>query len=376
MHPNISSFRSWLLDGRRARATATVAALCLGLVCFAGAGAAQQAVERGQPHSIVGHEVGGFAYRGRAIPIWKSTTLGRFRNVAAFREALDSWHCATEDPADEQRTRVALTTPKIEVAARLLEKHPRLNGLSQQAREEAVEFAVGNIFFSLFHELGHALVTEMGLPVLGREEDAADSYASVTMLQMGTICSERVLIQSAWGWFLSDQRDREQGVKLPFYGEHALNQQRAYNIICLMVGSDPDKFTDLADKSEMPEDRQQTCAGDYSNASWSWTKALERHRRAPEQPRQRIEVSYLEGTGDLDVHAQILRSARILEIVAEHAADRYVWRAPLTIELKSCGESNAHWNVATYKLTLCYEMAEEYIRLYRDQADGFKVAQN
>src|SRR5262245_2197605 len=73
---------------------------------------------------------------------------------------------------------------RIEVAARTLEDHPRVKGLSPRLRQGMVEFTLGNIFFSLFHELGHAAVTEMGLPVLGREEDAADSFATTTMLQI------------------------------------------------------------------------------------------------------------------------------------------------------------------------------------------------
>src|SRR5262249_22652856 len=157
-------------------------------------------------------------YRVPALPIAKTATLDRLRNVGVLRDTMDAWHCVANDRSDDQGAPIAFPARKIEAAGRALEKHPRLRNVSQPEREETVEFALGNIFFSLLHELGHALVTEMGLPVLGREEDAADSFASVTMLQMGTICSERMLIHSAMGWFLSDQRDRRQGVKLSFYG--------------------------------------------------------------------------------------------------------------------------------------------------------------
>src|SRR5262245_10748458 len=92
------------------------------------------------------------------------------------------------------------------------------------------------------------------------------------------------------------------------------------------------------------------------------------HRRAPEREKQRIDVRYGEATGALDVHARMLRSAQVLELVAGHAADHYAWRAPFTIELQSCGAPNAHWDVATHKLTMCYELAEEYVGLYGDYA--------
>jgi hypothetical protein len=50
---------------------------------------------------------------------------------------------------------------------------------SKQAKaEERDEFILGNVVFVLFHEFGHALVSELELPVLGREEDAVDRFAT------------------------------------------------------------------------------------------------------------------------------------------------------------------------------------------------------
>ena len=60
----------------------------------------------------------------------------------------------------------------------------------------------------LLHEIGHALITEMGLPVLRREEDPADAHASVAMLWMKNEFSDRVLAEAAKGWFYGDRRDR------------------------------------------------------------------------------------------------------------------------------------------------------------------------
>ena len=33
--------------------------------------------------------------------------------------------------------------------------------------------------------------------------------------------------------------------------------------------------------------------------------------------------------------------------------------------MQSCGEPNARWDLATRKLTLCYELAVEFADLYR-----------
>jgi hypothetical protein len=83
--------------------------------------------------------------------------------------------------------------------------------------------------------LGHVLIAEMKLPLLGREEDAADTYAALRLLSFGTSFSQQELAQAAQGWFLNDRRDQEIGEKPLYYDEHNLNQQRAYQILCLIT---------------------------------------------------------------------------------------------------------------------------------------------
>src|SRR5881392_518816 len=63
---------------------------------------------------------------------------------------------------------------RIEALARSLENSPNLKGLSEQQRLDRVEFVIGNTQFALLHEIGHVLIADFKLPVLGREEDAAD----------------------------------------------------------------------------------------------------------------------------------------------------------------------------------------------------------
>jgi hypothetical protein len=261
---------------------------------------------------------------------------------------------------------------RIDEAARGLAGEPSLKRLSEEQRQSVVEFVAGNMLFVLLHEMAHVLVTEMGLPVLGREEDAADAFATVTLLKLGTAFSHRVLVEAAQGWFLSDKRDRWQRLTLTFYDAHGLDKQRAYQIVCLMVGSNPEQFGDLADETGLPEDRQQTCMGDYSNASWSWNKVLEPHRRS-EEPKTNVAVIYGDGKHQFDVYARSLRSIRLLETVVDHAVDQFVWRKPFTVQIQSCGNVNADWDITSRKLTLCYEMAQDFARLYRDYGQERKA---
>jgi putative metallopeptidase DUF4344 len=261
---------------------------------------------------------------------------------------------------------------RVDEAARQIDNNPKLKGLSQAQRKDLVEFVVGNMLFALLHEMGHALIQEMGLPVLGREEDAADAFAVIALLRVGTDVSHNVLVQAARGWFLSDARNQKEGLALAFYDEHGLDRQRAYQIVCLMVGSDPEKFSDLADQVKMPEDRQGTCQGDYSNASWSWELVLKPHLRAPDQPKQKVSVNY-GPVGDYEVIAQALRTTGMMEMLANFAADRFVWRRPIGFDVKSCGEPNLAWDLSTQKILTCYEIVQDFAQLYRGYSQTYTM---
>ena len=64
--------------------------------------------------------------------------------------------------------------------------------------------------------------------------------------------------------------------------------------------------------------------------------------------------------------ARAFRSIGLLEAIAEYSAENYVWRAPFTIEIQTCGEPDARWSLQEHKLHLCYELAEEFLTLYQD----------
>src|SRR4051795_3226644 len=134
----------------------------------------------------------------------------------------------------------------IDEAVKALDTVPRFKKLSQEAKRQLVEFVLGNTLFVLAHEMGHGLINEMNMPVLGREEDAADSFAITTALKIGPVVPGGVLIGAGKGFIPPPKPPKKEGEPLAFYDEHGLNMQRAYNVVCFMVGSDPEKYKALA----------------------------------------------------------------------------------------------------------------------------------
>jgi hypothetical protein len=255
---------------------------------------------------------------------------------------------------------------RITEVARNLADHPQLRKLTQEERENAVQFVIGNMLFVLLHELAHAAIADLELPVLGREEDAADEFAILRMLWVGSAFTHRVLADATKGWFFSARRDRKEGEPLAFYDEHSLDRQRAYHIVCLMVGHNPNEMVDLANEMKLPDDRRESCKRDFARASSSWAAVLKAHRRAPDQAKVEIETIYGAGKGELASYAQGIRSLRLLETVAGFTADDLAWPVPFTLEVQSCGYINARWDDETRKLTLCYELAADFAELGRD----------
>jgi Putative metallopeptidase len=254
---------------------------------------------------------------------------------------------------------------RIDDAVRGLGNESRLKNVSLQQRQELAEFVSGNMLFVLLHELAHAAISELDLPVLGRPEDAADSFAALTLINIKSSFSDRVLSDAAMGWFLADRRDQKEGDTLPYYDAHGLNQQRAFQIVCYMVGADPIRFKDLATRSKLPAERQESCSNDYTKAAKSWGMVLQPHLRAPDQPRTMIDVVYGDAKGKLETAAQVGRTIQLLEPVATRSSDLVVWPAPFSLEMQTCGDANAQWLVTKRKLTLCYELAEDFVDLYR-----------
>ena len=104
---------------------------------------------------------------------------------------------------------------RIDAAALALrDSNPQFKNLSPKYLQGIAEFVSGNMLFVLLRELGLASITQMGLPVVGRIEDAADSFAALRLIRVGDDFSHRVLTEAAKGWFLADRRDQKTGTKV------------------------------------------------------------------------------------------------------------------------------------------------------------------
>jgi hypothetical protein len=234
---------------------------------------------------------------------------------------------------------------------------------------------LGNTVFILYHELGHALIDLLNLPVLGREEDAADNLASVMMIpEQPDPMMDELVVAAADGWYLSNLWQQRNGsTVVPWWGEHSLDMQRFYSVVCLMYGSDAEGFADLADSVSLPTDRRAACPGEYAQARTSWGRLLAPHINPPEARAAeagRIAIVYEPPGPDHGYEAALLHESGLIEAVARDIGTSFKLPHGLTIHLRSCGQANAFYQSDEGSITVCYELVAFYERLILDDIEG------
>lgn len=240
----------------------------------------------------------------------------------------------------------------------------RLTGLSSEELENLLVFVGGNALFAAYHEAGHMLISEFRIPVLGQEEDAVDNLATIVMLSDDSEDRDLLLINAMIGWFLVSSDEEND---LVFYGEHDLDEQRGYRILCLMVGADEETFADIARDLEMPDERIESCAYDYAQTSDSWREVTDPHTSDSNVPGGKVTVSHEPASDGLKSVALFLKEAGILEQVAEDLDTYFKLPEQITLRTTSCGGSNAYWDANDRSVTLCHELLGAFAELYLDE---------
>jgi hypothetical protein len=139
--------------------------------------------------------------------------------------------------------------------------------------------AVGQFFWVVFHEVGHAVFDIFDLPIFGHPEDAADNFATYIMLQFGKEQARRLVGGAAWAWraYLGDyKRDPVVRKRISAFADnHGLPEERFYNVLCLAYGSDPVLFADV--EGYLPPTRLPKCEFEYRTLVNAFHKEISPH---------------------------------------------------------------------------------------------------
>lgn len=231
--------------------------------------------------------------------------------------------------------------------------------LTEDEVEELLTFVTGNILFTFYHELGHALVDMLEIPVLGREEDAVDSLAIWLMVpEEPDPLAEAMLLAAAEAYILAALQADEDD--LAYWGEHSLDLQRFAAIHCLLYGSDPDGFAELAQAVEMPQDDRDRCPATYAQVEASWLAVLSPHlREAGQTGGGRVLVRFADPGPDLDpLLRDLVEDTGLIQAAAVAVAEQLVLPRDIPVLFADCGEANAFYDPQNGEVTMCYELVD------------------
>lgn len=234
-----------------------------------------------------------------------------------------------------------------------------LSGLSKPQRAEALRFSINNSLFTLYHEVAHLLIDKMRLPVLGREEDAADNIATWMLLGQKTPQANLTLQDAAKGWMLSGLRYDEPFNDDDYAAGYSPDRHRSMQIVCLMVGADGAAFRRFANSYAMPPDRQHNCHFDYELVDRSLSGLMRKTGSGTQ-----VDVKYHDGGRRLRMAERVFRQSGIFDTVAEEVRKGYRLDGRVTFTAQRCGEPNAFYDPATTEIIFCYELMQDFMELY------------
>lgn len=217
---------------------------------------------------------------------------------------------------------------------------------------EVQDYVENNLLGIFYHELGHALIDILDLPIFGQEEDAAD-VLSVFLLD--AFWEEETAVQLAYDTafgFLGEAEERKAAGQDPAYWDvHGPDLQRYYNLICVFYGANPDERDDVARDLGLPEDRAAYCPEEYQQADGSWGGVLQEllHPRGGES----LVMDEMDTRSDAGALTADL-------IATEVAALNEEFRLPATlfVSVVSCGQANAFYDPERTEIIMCTEFAD------------------
>lgn len=197
-----------------------------------------------------------------------------------------------------------------------------------------------NLRFTLYHELGHAVIDQLRVPMLGPEETAADGFALVLADRLHDEAEMWSLVTSV----TAHARAQAVGAIDPWSPYMAEGQRIAWTI-CVWYGLGPALRGNRARALGLPPEAEYQCVADARRLRAGWIAIL-----------RRLEATGSKG-GSLRSRgggkALVLLRDDIARLREEVALPR---ETPVTQE--PCGEDNAFYYQNEDRIVICDEMVE------------------
>ncbi len=259
--------------------------------------------------TTVKHVFSGFLPGGRELAACTNPSISNASRTSldASKPIFFSYYCTATDPINIERQKVMIkeqVTEKIAAELNALIKIPTSIGITyRECGEPNAFYSNGSIVvcyelideftktfakdglkgseldrsvenavtFAFYHELGHALVDVLDLPITGKEEDAVDQLATYIVAD-GDDADETTALDGAIAFMLMAKNAK--GKQTAFWDQHSLGEQRFFSIVCSIYGDAPDKYRSVVTEGLLPKDRAAECIPEWKKVERSWSRLL------------------------------------------------------------------------------------------------------
>lgn len=139
-----------------------------------------------------------------------------------------------------------------------------------------IDAIVGPLADVFFHEFGHALIDLQKIPVLGRDEYAADTVSAMLMLRIAKEDPRRLIMGAAY-WYTDDLETTVTFKPTELSEIHGTPHQRFFNLMCIAYGANQEIFGDLVERGYLPEDRAEDCKSEFEQAQHAFNLLIRPH---------------------------------------------------------------------------------------------------
>jgi len=221
--------------------------------------------------------------------------------------------------------------------------------LSQETLSQDTKDAMLHV---LAHEIGHAVLREFDLPILGPEEDIADDFATLYVYQTLPDRAEAIVAARA----RQNLADKE---RPGMFSEYRDDVQRAGRSVCLLYGQDPKRFEALAAQFGLAGDEAAACRNFPTEVGRSWRRLIAPYRMPSDARVTEVGMWF-----DASATTQALKRD-------DWAKDAYTllsgidWHSRVTLRVAQC-DGGAGWSRNGRTMTIC----ESYIQRFERQLTG------
>ncbi len=279
-----------------------------------------------------------FRVDGPAWNVWRDAVMPSLRQHMRGSLAADNWAEAID------RAILGLETDILRP----------MRSTSPEDDPPISRFSLNVTQYVLAHEMAHALIRELDIPVLANEEAMADSFATIWIASTKGENGPAIIMDRVKSWLMEDSEVSREDYD--FRGEHLLDIRRAYQAACLLFGANPAGHLEHVEWLEFSQDDLDDCSDTAPDQARGWGRVLEQYLLADNEVSDKVTLVEAD-----DVERSALDGLSGVLASAHSDLRRFDWPNPITLQIENC-PGTAFWRRTSRTITLCVSYVHRFYR--------------